>query len=136
MGQADVITEAQRQIAVVCSHFYATLGSLQRDAPPSSVKGEALLGPTASAQASVSQQTRTMAQQVTQASKQLEEWILQLPDNLESEEHRLQELHNLQQQHAQAGQELNAALQQAQDVQAQVQDCFADIIDRQLHVGT
>ena len=131
-GQADVVTEAQQQLLVLCSHFYATLGSLQRDAPALSVKGEDLLAPLNAAQSPISQQTKVMAQQVTEASERLQELVLHLPDTLETEEQRIKHVQDLQQQHMQAGHHLAAALQEAQNSLTKVQDCFAEVTDKQL----
>lgn len=132
MGQTDVVTEAQQQLLVLSSHFFATVGSLQRDAPPLSVKGEALLAPPVATQPQISEQTKTMAQQVVEASKRLEKLILELPDTVETEEQRLNRLESLQQQHTQAGLELSTALQEAQISLAKVQDCFGELVDTQL----
>ena len=131
MSHTDVVTEAQQQLLVLCSHFFATVGSLQRDAPPLSVKGEALLAavPTPSP---ISEQTKTMAQQVIEASKRLEKVLLELPDTVQTEEQCLDRLEVLQQQHTQAGLELAAALQEAQQSLADVQDCFAGLADTML----
>lgn len=128
MGQTDVVTEAQQQLLLLCSHFFATVGSLQRDAPPLSVKGEALLAPP-TAPSPISEQTKTMAQQVIGASQRLEKLVLELPDTVQTEEHCLDRLEDLQQQHTQAGLELTAALQEAQSSLAEVQDCFAGLAD-------
>lgn len=132
MGQTDVITEAQQQLLVLCSHFFATVGSLQRDAPPLSVKGEALLAPPVAAQTSISEQTKPMAQQVIEASKRLEKLIWELPDSVQTEEQQVDRLESLQQQHTQAGIELSAALQEAQTSLATVQDCFAELVHKHL----
>ena len=132
MGQTDVVTEAQQQLLVLCSHFFATVGSLQRDAPPMSVKGEALLAPPVATQPLLSEQTQTMAQQVIEASKRLENLILELPDSEQFEEVQLDRLESLQQQHSQAGVELTATLQEAQGSLAKVQDCFAELVHKQL----
>lgn len=132
MGQTDVVTEAQQQLLVLCSHFFATVGSLQRDAPPLSVKGEALLAPPVAAQAPISEQTKPMAQQVIEASKRLEKLILELPDSVQTEEQQMHRLESLQQQHTQAGIELSAALQEAQGSLAAVQDCFAQLVHKHL----
>lgn len=132
MGQTDVVTEAQQQLLVLCSHFFATVGSLQRDAPPLSVKGEALLAPPVAAQAPISEQTKPMAQQVIEASKRLEKLILELPDSVQTEEQQVHRLEGLQQQHTQAGSELSAALQEAHSSLAAVQDCFAELVHKHL----
>ncbi|KAL3145300.1 hypothetical protein ABBQ38_001563 [Trebouxia sp. C0009 RCD-2024] len=128
MSHTDVVTEAQQQLLVLCSHFFATVGSLQRDAPPLSVKGEALLAAVTTPSA-INEQTRTMAQQVIEASTRLEKLLLELPDTLQTEEQCLDRLEVLQQQHTQAGVELAAALQEAQMSLAEVQDCFAGLAD-------
>ena len=132
MTQMDLVTEAQQQLSVLCSHFCATIGSLQRDAPPLSVKGEPILGPAMAPQTPISQQTNTMAQQVIQSSQQLEKLIMQLPDRIESEQQQFETLQELQQQHVQSGAALDTALQQAQGALSQVQDCFANIADSHL----
>ena len=132
MGQTDVVTEAQQQLLVLYSHFFATVGSLQRDAPPVSVKGETLLAPLVATQPLIREQTKTMAQQVIAASKRLENLIQELPDSMQTEEVQLDRLESLQQQHTQAGVELNAALQDAQGSLVKVQDCFAELVDKQL----
>ena len=135
MGQTDSVTEAQQQLLVLCSHFFATVGSLQRDAPPLSVKGEPLLAPPAATQPSISEQTKNMAQQVIEASRRLEKLILELPGSVQPEEEQLDGLESLQQQHTQAGVELSAALQEAHNSLAKVQDCFAELVDKQLGCG-
>ncbi|KAL3144903.1 hypothetical protein ABBQ32_003412 [Trebouxia sp. C0010 RCD-2024] len=128
MGHTDVVTEAQQQLLVLCSHFSATVGSLQRDAPPLSVKGEPLLAAVRTP-FSINEQTRTMAQQVIEASTRLEKLLLELPDTVQTEEQCLDRLKVLQQQHAQAGLDLAAALQEAQMLLAEVQDCFGGLAD-------
>ena len=135
MIQVDTVTEAQRQLAVLGSHFYATIGALQRDAPPLPVKGEPLLGNPSSLQTPISEQTRVMAQQVVQASKQFENLVLSLPDQLEPESQQLATLQDLQRKHTEASQALEQSLQQAQDILVEVQDAFADNADRQLQAG-
>lgn len=135
MSQSDTVTEAQRQLAVLCSHIYATIGALQRDAPPLAVKGEPLLGDPSSLQTPISEQTRVMAQQVVQASKQFEKLVSSLPDELEPESQQLATLQDLQQKHTEASQALEQSLQQAQDTLIEVQDAFADTADRQLQAG-
>lgn len=132
MGQTDVVTEAQQQLLVLCAHFFATVGSLQRDAPPLSVKSEALLAPPVATQSSIREQTKAMAQQLIEASKRLEKLLLELPDSVQTEEEQVDRLESLQQQHTQAGDELSAALQEAQSSLAKVQDCFAELVDKQL----
>jgi mediator of RNA polymerase II transcription subunit 21 len=132
MTQMDVVTEAQQQLSVLCSHFYATIGSLQRDAPAVSVKNEPLIRSAGLLQTPITQQTQTMAQQVVQSSKQLEKLIMQLPDRIESEQQQLETLQELQQQHLQAGVALDMALREAHNCLIQVQDCFADIADSHL----
>lgn len=136
MGQTDVVTAAQQQLLVLCSHFFATVGSLQRDAPPLSVKGEALLTPPVAIQPSTSEQTKTMAQQLIEASKRLENLLLELPDSLQTEQEQVDRLESLQQEHTQAGDELSAALQEAQSSLAKVQDCFAELVNKQLGCDT
>jgi len=132
MTQMDVVTEAQQQLSVLCSHFYATIGSLQRDAPAVSVKNEPLIRSAGLLQTPITQQTQTMAQQAVQSSKQLEKLIMQLPDRIESEQQQLETLQELQQQHLQAGVALDMAFREAQNCLIQVQDCFADIADSHL----
>lgn len=132
MSQVDVVTEAQQQLSVLCSHFYATIGSLQRDAPPLTVKGEPLLGAAEALQTPIREQTHTMAQQVIQSSKQLERLILQLPDRLESEEQQFAALRDLQQQHTEAGITLNTTLKQAHNCLTLIQDRFAELADKHL----
>lgn len=134
MSQTDVVTEAQQQLLVLCSHFFATVGSLQRDASPVSVKGEALLAPLVATQPSVNEQTKTMAQQVIGASKRLEQLLLELPDLVQTEEEQMDRLEHLQQQRTQAEIELSAALQQAQSSLTKVQDCFGELVDRHLNL--
>jgi len=132
MTQMDVVTEAQQQLSVLCSHFYATIGSLQRDAPALSIKHEPLIRSAGLAQTPISQQTQTMAQQIVQSSKQLEKLIMQLPDRIESEQEQLEILQELQQQHLQAGVALDLALREAQNCLIQMQDSFAEIADSHL----
>lgn len=132
MTQMDLVTLTQRQLSELCSHFSATIGSLQRDAPPLSVKGETILGPAVTPQTPISQQTQTMAQQVIQSSQQLVKLIMQLPDRIESEQQQFETLQELQQQHTQSGAALDTALQEAQGALSRVQDCFAEIADNQL----
>lgn len=133
MTQVDVVTEAQQQLSVLCSHFYATIGSLQRDAPAVSINVEPLIISAGLMQTSISQQTQTMAQQVVWSSKQLEKLMVQLPDRIESEQQQLEILQELQQQHLQAGAALDIALREAQNCLIQVQESFAEIADTHLH---
>lgn len=132
MTQVDMVTEAQQQLSVLCSHFYATIGSLQRDAPAVSIQNEPLIRPAGLSQTPISQQTQTMAQQVVQSSKQLENLIMQLPARIESEQQQLEILQDLQQQHLQAGVDLDVSLREAQNSLIQVQDSFAKIADSHL----
>ncbi len=132
MTQVDVVTEAQKQLSVLCSHFYATIGSLQRDAHAVSIRHEPLIRSAGSLQTPVSQQTQTMAQQVVQSSKQLEKLMMQLPDGIESEQQQHEILQELQQQHLRAGVALDIALREAQNCLIQVQDSFAKFADNHL----
>ncbi len=132
MSQVDTVTEAQQQLSVLCSHFFATIGSLQRDAPPLTVKGEPVQAPTTTLETPISEQTQTMAQQVIQSSKQLEKLLMQLPARVEPQQVQLTSLQQLLQQHTAAGAALDAALHQAQEHLSQVQDCFAEVADKHL----
>lgn len=132
MTQVDVVTEAQQQLSVLCSHFYATIGSLQRDAPAVSISGEPVIRSAGLLQSPISQQSQTMAQQVVRSSKQLDKLIMQLPDRIEPEQQQLEILQELQQQHLQAGVALDTALREAQKCLIQVQDSFAEIADSHL----
>jgi hypothetical protein len=38
--EADVVTQIQDHIALICSRFYNFIGALQRDAPPAPLHGE------------------------------------------------------------------------------------------------
>jgi hypothetical protein len=40
--EADVVTQIQDQIALICARFYNFIGALQRDAPPAPLHGEAI----------------------------------------------------------------------------------------------
>lgn len=44
----DSVTLVQQEIAATCSALFNYIGSLQRDAPPASVNGEAVVGPSLS----------------------------------------------------------------------------------------
>ena len=132
MGQADVVTEAQQQLSVLCSHFYATLGSLQRDAPPLSIHGEELLASGVADQPLIGQQTKLMAQQVIQASKRLAQLLSHLPDVVDSEKRQTEVLQPMYEQHKQASIRLETALQEARATMMQIEDRYAEVVDQHL----
>ena len=41
--EADVVTQIQDHIALICARLYNFIGALQRDAPPAPLHGEAIL---------------------------------------------------------------------------------------------
>jgi hypothetical protein len=40
--EADVVTQIQDHIALICARFYNFIGALQRDAPPAPLHGDAI----------------------------------------------------------------------------------------------
>lgn len=130
----DLVTELQSQLAVLCSHCYATIGTLQRDAPPSSVDGEAVLAfqPQAT---SVTEQTQTMAAQVVQTVQQIDGLLKQLPDTFQHEQDQLVQIQNLQAQHRKAGASLEQTSALAKSQLEVAQDCFAKLADQTIKTG-
>ena len=65
----DLVTHIQGETSALCAHFFNFTGSLQRDAPPSSLGGEPLApGNPASGSAATLAQVPAMAEQVCDAA--------------------------------------------------------------------
>ncbi len=113
---ADLVTQIQQQINRLCFLFFNDVGSLQRDAPPSSVRGEPTKG---TSNYDVDKTTAEMADQLAASVPPLLGLIERLPDVEQNEEEAKKELAALQQQADALDEELRVALQGAE---AQLQD--------------
>lgn len=127
-----MITELQLQLALLCSHCCATIGTLQRDAPPSSVDGEALLTAPALQATPLTEQTQTMAKQVVQTAQTIDRLLKQLPDTFETEQVQLSQIQMLQQHHREAGVVLQQTIRLAKQQLEVVQDHFSEVADQQM----
>lgn len=115
----DLVTQIQQQINHLCFLFFNDVGSLQRDAPPASIRGEPV--PNGS-NYDVDKQTAEMADQLAQAVPPLLTLIDRIPDAAQSEEEAIAEISTLQQQ----ADELDAQLRDAlQGAEAQLRDAHA-----------
>lgn len=127
----DSVTELQQQLVMLCSHFYATIGTLQRDAPSASVEGEPLLA-SPPAQEAVAQQTQAMAKQVVQTAQNINKLLKELPDILDTQQAQLSQIEALQQQHKEAGAALETTVTLAKQQLEVLQDSFAEVADQQI----
>lgn len=93
-GQAagDLISQIQEHLNGLCAMFFNYAGALQRDAAPSSTADEPVAESTA---ASRRHDVKAMALDIAQASKQLDQLIVQLPSISETEAQQLQRLSRL-----------------------------------------
>lgn len=105
---ADLVTQIQQQINRLCFLFFNDVGSLQRDAPPTSIRGEPVTNSNGN-NYDVDKQTAEMADQLAQAVPPLLALIDRIPDTPQTEEEAVAEIATLQQQ----AHELDAQLQEA-----------------------
>lgn len=126
---ADLVTQIQQQINRLCFLFFNDVGSLQRDAPPSSVRGEPV---KATSNYDVDKTTAEMADQLAQAVPPLLGLIDRLPDVQQREEDAVKELAALQQQADALDEQLRSALQDAEAQLQDSQDVFGLLVQHQL----
>ncbi|GAB4816096.1 hypothetical protein N2152v2_003142 [Parachlorella kessleri] len=126
----DVISQLQDQVNGLCSKLFNFLGALQRDAPPSSVKGEGLLAPAGGVD--VEAQTELMASEIVESFTAVERLLQQLPPTDKTEAQQLQGIAALQQHNAAAAAELGRELAAAEGRLAQLQTAYGVLADLQL----
>ena len=127
----DTVTEVQQQLAVLCSHFYATVGTLQRDAPSVSIEGETLLA-SHKQETPLTEQTQAMAEQVVQTAQKIDRLLRQLPDAFDNESDQQAHIQTLQQQHQEEGAKLDHTVRLAKQQLDVLQDTFAKVADQQI----
>ena len=128
----DAITEIQQQLTALCAHFYATVGTLQRDAPPVTVAGETLLAPSHGPSTVTQDQLQTMAAEVVKTAQSIDRLVKQLPDSWTSEEAQYAQIRTLQRQHRDASDDLEQTLILAKQQLSSLQDSFAELADQQI----
>jgi hypothetical protein len=103
---------------------------MQRDAPPVSVRGEAV-EPGAASQDTISQ-IQPMAEQIVGASKQLDQLIKHLPDIPDTEEEQLSRIAAVLAENEAVGSELREVQRQAANQLSRVQALFGVLADAEL----
>ena len=127
----DIVTEVQQQLTVLCTHFYATIGTLQRDAPSASIEGETLLASN-KLETPLTEQAQAMAEQVVQTAQKIDGLLRQLPDAFESESDQQARIHALQQEHREENAILDQTVRLAKQQLDVLQDTFAQVADQQI----
>ena len=118
---ADLVTQIQQQINRLCFLFFNDVGSLQRDAPPVSIRGEPVTTSNGSSY-DVDKQATEMADQLAQSVPPLLALIDRIPDTSETEDDAIAEIATLQQQAQELDTQLRGALKGAE---AQLRDAQA-----------
>lgn len=119
---ADLVTQIQQQINRLCFLFFNDVGSLQRDAPPASIRGEPVANSNGSNNYDVDKQVSEMADQLAQSVPPLLALIDRVPDTTQTENEAIAEIATLQQQAHELDTQLREALKSAE---TQLQDAHA-----------
>ena len=143
----ELLTQLQDQLHTVSKMFFDFVGILQRDAPPLPVAGEELVPPppaagsgaAASAAAApaaaafdVERTTSLMAAQLVEQFKATDALIRALPPGAEAAAGQLDRIRSLQEEHARAGADLDAAAEEAEAQLGELQRLFAVLAAQRL----
>jgi mediator of RNA polymerase II transcription subunit 21 len=133
---AELLTALQDQINGLGGQFFEFIGVLQRDAPAVPVsEGEGVLSGSGVTPAGydVPAETDRMAKQLMGAIQATQRLISQLPDDLvQDEDAHYAHIRQLQQQDAEASQQLTAAVAAAEQQLALLQRLYAQLAQAEL----
>ncbi|PRW45474.1 mediator of RNA polymerase II transcription subunit 21-like [Chlorella sorokiniana] len=127
---ADLVSALQEQLGRVNAMLFNYIGALQRDAPPSSVKGEPLAAPPKAYD--VQAQSELMAKDLSAALQEVEASIQRLPPMPASEAEEVAQAVDLMRQNAEASAELAAELEAARAKLAKLQDAHGVLAEAAL----
>jgi mediator of RNA polymerase II transcription subunit 21 len=132
----EVLTQLQDQLNTVSTMFFDFIGILQRDAPPVALADEPVVHAPAPGGFDVQQTTQAMAEQLTQEFKRSEELIQRIPDSALQEEEHYSTIRQLQQEHVAVSNELQSAVDNAEELLEQLQSLYAVLATHQLQQRT
>ena len=128
------MTQIQDQINFLASQLYSLTGTLQRDAPPQSLSGEATVEPRVPG-FDTKEHAKSMAEQILGASRLVDSLVKILPDIDASEEEQLARIAELHEENIKAGKELDSELVRVEKQMEELQDIFGMLADRALKKG-
>ncbi|KAJ7538837.1 hypothetical protein O6H91_11G064900 [Diphasiastrum complanatum] len=122
----DIITQLQDQVNKMAYLTYNTVGTLQRDAPPSrlsQIYPEPLAAPPDTA-AVFAEQPKIMASTLVEAAKQFDALVAALPVAEGGEETQMKRIAELQAENEEVGKELKKELEAAENELKEVRELF------------
>ncbi len=126
----ESVTQLQSELHRLSELFFGTVGELQRDAPPVSVKGEELVEPPSTSY-SAEERAKGFAQELAQASRNLEQFIDGLPGPVD-EAGQLRRIAALQDESHAMDEELRLERARSEGKLRQVHEMYAALAEGQL----
>lgn len=132
----DLVSQLQGQLARLGELVYGTVGELQRDAPPLSVRGEALVEPPPEGHARYDARARAagFAGELVAAAASLQALARRVPDPV-PEADQLQRIRQLQQASSALREEVAAEVALAERKLQQAHEAYYALAEAQLRAG-
>lgn len=127
----DLVTQLQSEITAVSQLFFGTIGELQRDGPPSSIKGEELIAPSTSTY-NPKERAHGFAAELMQACKNIQTIAQRIPSNRGTEAEQIARIRELQARNQQLQVQLSEVKVVADIKQQQAQDLYGILAEHEL----
>jgi len=124
----DKITQVQLLVDKLSTHFFNSVGTIQRDAAPTSLGYSTQLPPPEPAPAGVvKEQMQMFAREIVSHCKQIEELIDSLPGIEDTEEEQLRKLAELQSENEMLGKQILDKIEEAEQLNSKVGEALHQI---------